>query len=523
MAAVSGPVSGQAAYLWEGDRQGTFIFDSSNLASQVSSDTLQGVYIAPASASTGASGAWVRKFSGDVNAHWFGAVGNDAADNAVPLQRAYDWAAANDRSLYIPGGLYRSSATINWNVNNTRVYGDGWLTTIIKPTTANPAVIISARYSQFYGIGVDGVIAGTYGFIMKDGGSTTLEWCDARNFDNDGLYFDPTWGGGATGNNNISKVVGGSYNLNGRNGIRLLSHGDNNGISFYNVNCSSNTSHGMLAKSQGGYVDPGCIFEGNGGYGLQIGEDGDGSASTDWLIDCPWAEANTSGDFRSSAQSGSNRWKLMSAAQTYSRHASASDTVDRVTAGLWQFGSQDGSTFVQASANTTSAFLAAAGTGNINLRLSGAGTGVVQVDDDLTVTGSATANGVNVNGTGGTFRFLKWQSGGVDSNAYYALSSDNVTLSYNSPTAGGSHIFQVNSANIATIQGTGINLDAGKVLLVNGLQVVGARKTGWATATGTATRTTFDTTTVTTQQLAERVKALIDDLHATAGTGLLGT
>jgi hypothetical protein len=35
---------------------------------------------------------------------------------------------------------------------------------------------------------------------------------------------------------------------------------------------------------------------------------------------------------------------------------------------------------------------------------------------------------------------------------------------------------------------------------------------GWAAATGTATRTTFATSTVTTAQLAERLKALIDDL-----------
>lgn len=38
-------------------------------------------------------------------------------------------------------------------------------------------------------------------------------------------------------------------------------------------------------------------------------------------------------------------------------------------------------------------------------------------------------------------------------------------------------------------------------------------------ATGTATRTTFDTATVTTAQLAERVKALIDDLKQ---TGIIG-
>lgn len=56
--------------------------------------------------------------------------------------------------------------------------------------------------------------------------------------------------------------------------------------------------------------------------------------------------------------------------------------------------------------------------------------------------------------------------------------------------------------------------------LVSGTQVVGARKVGWAAATGTATRTTFATTSVTLPQLAEHVKALIDDLIA---HGLIGT
>lgn len=44
-------------------------------------------------------------------------------------------------------------------------------------------------------------------------------------------------------------------------------------------------------------------------------------------------------------------------------------------------------------------------------------------------------------------------------------------------------------------------------------------RTGWAAPTGTATRTTFATNSVTLPQLAERVKALIDDLTA---KGLIG-
>lgn len=45
------------------------------------------------------------------------------------------------------------------------------------------------------------------------------------------------------------------------------------------------------------------------------------------------------------------------------------------------------------------------------------------------------------------------------------------------------------------------------------------RPTGWGAPTGTPTRTTFATSTVTTAQLAERVKALIDDLTT---EGLIG-
>lgn len=57
-------------------------------------------------------------------------------------------------------------------------------------------------------------------------------------------------------------------------------------------------------------------------------------------------------------------------------------------------------------------------------------------------------------------------------------------------------------------------LDVRKEIRVNGVKVVGERATGWDGMGGTATRTSFQTSTVTTEQLAQRVKALIDDLQA---------
>ena len=67
--------------------------------------------------------------------------------------------------------------------------------------------------------------------------------------------------------------------------------------------------------------------------------------------------------------------------------------------------------------------------------------------------------------------------------------------------------------------GAQFSLAPGQGFAINTVQVVGARRGGWSAASGTATRTSFDTSSVTTVQLAERVKALIDDL---IGHGLIG-
>lgn len=77
---------------------------------------------------------------------------------------------------------------------------------------------------------------------------------------------------------------------------------------------------------------------------------------------------------------------------------------------------------------------------------------------------------------------------------------------------------------IAAFTGTGVsvtgNVEASGTFRVSGTKVVGARVGGWVAATGTATRSGFDTATATTVQLAERLKALIDDLTA---HGLIGS
>jgi hypothetical protein len=82
------------------------------------------------------------------------------------------------------------------------------------------------------------------------------------------------------------------------------------------------------------------------------------------------------------------------------------------------------------------------------------------------------------------------------------------------------HNFQLSGSTKASLLAGAFNLATGIALTVNGVQVVTARITGWAAATNTKSKATFDTTTVTTAQLAARLGQLIDDLMT---HGLIGT
>lgn len=98
----------------------------------------------------------------------------------------------------------------------------------------------------------------------------------------------------------------------------------------------------------------------------------------------------------------------------------------------------------------------------------------------------------------------------------FALAGGNMSFTAN---AGDVRLRPANTLTV-TITSGAINMAAGVTLQAGGIQVVASRKTGWGTATGTASRTAFDTASVSLAQLAERVKALIDDL---AAHGLIGS
>jgi hypothetical protein len=124
----------------------------------------------------------------------------------------------------------------------------------------------------------------------------------------------------------------------------------------------------------------------------------------------------------------------------------------------------------------------------------------------------------------GTLRFLIYAPGPLNAGAPnqgrmdLCVEDGSLLISSTQSTAaaGGSLFSLYDRSGTALLQ---LNAYAGGSITINGNKVLGPRQTGWSAMTGTATKGGGDTSTVTLQQLAQVVKALVDTLTT---HGLIG-
>jgi len=90
--------------------EGIFRWDISDLSTEVTADTQSGIYIAPTSDDTGASGAWVRQYSSALNVHWFGAIGDGTTDDTTALAAV----ASMGLPVYFPSAEYLLTGQITF-------------------------------------------------------------------------------------------------------------------------------------------------------------------------------------------------------------------------------------------------------------------------------------------------------------------------------------------------------------------------------------------------------------------------
>ena len=114
-----------SAYLAESGREGIFNFISGDQSAKITLDTNEGIYIAPNTDPTGASGAWVRSFDfSNYQTSWFGAVADYSTDNTALINSMVAVAnipntnsgAAKQRAAFINvgGGVKFATKNLTW-------------------------------------------------------------------------------------------------------------------------------------------------------------------------------------------------------------------------------------------------------------------------------------------------------------------------------------------------------------------------------------------------------------------------
>lgn len=292
LAAFTTPATKNNALLYESGREGHFVWSSANNSANVTADPGQGIYVAPASDATGASGAWVRKFSGAHSVRWFGATGDGATNDSVAVLRAVSYLNSKAQSgfgyssstpeLFFPKGHYYMAGSTIELTYTMILTGEGsgqaggaasllrWDagTTGIRTQRADTTGATGTQASVGHG-GDGSIIRGLYlkgGFTTTEGefygiqlrATATIEDCFIELFQGDAIYVKATIGGGVGSEGACNLVqVNRVFTQTCRNGIYFEGADANAGTitSFSAIGCRQ---YGIFDKSFLGntYVAP---------------------------------------------------------------------------------------------------------------------------------------------------------------------------------------------------------------------------------------------------------------------------
>lgn len=242
--------TGQAALLLESGRQGVFIWEGTDFqtlfgSSLATVDAAQGLYVAPSTDPTGASGAWVRRFDGPINPTWFGLseAGTGAANDAAILNlfatlgaRGYSYTAAivGLEPVQFPPGVFNFSSTIEFKDGSVDFAGShaGGFRHVVTELRF-PAGVTGIRVQASNTSGATGAAVATHpsgsgskihGFAIRGGYSTSntegefhgiqlrgnahISDIFIEGFEGDGIHAEATAGSGTIeGNVNRTQII----------------------------------------------------------------------------------------------------------------------------------------------------------------------------------------------------------------------------------------------------------------------------------------------------------------------------
>jgi len=279
------------AYLKEAGRQGWFQWNTSNLSARVSVDTQQGLYVAPASVPSGASGAWVRIFPDDWNVEWWGALHDGSTSDTVAVQGALNTLVAG-AALFFPAGTYLVKDLIVPDKLGVRLYGPApsnsanptaGLGAILKALATSTWVMASEKYTlsnvfangpqTFDSLCFDANGLANYGLVLV-GYENRVERCVCVNAVLDGLLVTTIHSDGTQGNSVVeNRIFGNQFSTNGRHGcnIQTSSVGGPTDWWYGNNTSAANGVDGLHSDSTAGAsIGPSNHHYSNTGYDINL-------------------------------------------------------------------------------------------------------------------------------------------------------------------------------------------------------------------------------------------------------------
>jgi hypothetical protein len=174
-----------SAYLKQSGMEGNFVWRAGDYSSQISTDTLGGVFV-KANSIAATSGAWVRVTSGALRPEWFGAVGDAVTNDNAALQV---WAAVANLMI-LPvltlSKIYKKTAILNFTSESFQMVGtgsgSGFLNNNCDGFNLTQAFHWSSCVMRDFVNLTDQVNTRT-GFVYFNSGATTTDGINTRRID----------------------------------------------------------------------------------------------------------------------------------------------------------------------------------------------------------------------------------------------------------------------------------------------------------------------------------------------------
>lgn len=280
------------AYLTETQgRAGLFVFRTGDYSAKVASDPRQGLYIAPDSDNTGASGAWVRTYDGPIQGAWFGiAADGVTADGPAVLACLTAVFALSGSDIFgygvacptieLPfGGNTVRMGTTTLDITKTiRLLGYsggtfGGAATVLQWDANCIGIKIHGHNTYLDGLALKGgFVAGTTAegeyHAIKGYAKFSYGQLYISKWQGDGIHCDISAGSGGDTEGNCNGIYGMNATINEcRNGI-FFSGSDVNAGRFSFLDLNYNRRAGVLDQSAFGNSYGGIQSAGNGVQGI---------------------------------------------------------------------------------------------------------------------------------------------------------------------------------------------------------------------------------------------------------------